>query len=397
MILAVSHVFPPARAAESSLIAKTLVGLQQPVRVVSSVNGVRHNDIDASLAAYVENSLVSATCVGRRTSWIASRAPTRLTRFATPDPHRWANRPLLKEARRWLTQSSSVLTWSQWHSSHLVAMGLNLESRRWVAHFSDPWVANPFHPGSSSRANQRMERNVVSGASSVVVTTDELRTDLIARYPNADPSKFFVVPHAFEPSLYPSRRDRRSGSRLRLLHAGSFYGHRSSQPLIEALKVACRDSAWFRNNVEVLLVGNISHHELPKVLSDPEVRHMITVSGPVSYTSSLALMVDADGLLAVDSDLERNVFLPSKVVDYLGSGRPILALTTPGPTRRLIEEVGEVSAPLKDPSLAGQKMIAFAEAIAAGTIGAGPAAWERRWQYSAQSIGRRYSELLGQG
>jgi hypothetical protein len=60
----------------------------------------------------------------------------------------------------------------------------------------------------------------------------------------------------------------------------------------------------------------------------------------LSYQESLSLMISADGLLIVDAPAEISVFLPSKLIDYIGAGRPILGITPPGAAARLIRELG---------------------------------------------------------
>ena len=51
-------------------------------------------------------------------------------------------------------------------------------------------------------------------------------------------------------------------------------------------------------------------------------------------------MAAADGLLVIDAPAKKSVFLPSKLIDYLGAGRPILGLTSPGTSANLINQLG---------------------------------------------------------
>ncbi len=60
----------------------------------------------------------------------------------------------------------------------------------------------------------------------------------------------------------------------------------------------------------------------------------------VGYEESLDLMTSAHGLLVIDAPAAESVFLPSKLVDYIGAGRPVLGMTPPGTATRLITELG---------------------------------------------------------
>jgi hypothetical protein len=71
---------------------------------------------------------------------------------------------------------------------------------------------------------------------------------------------------------------------------------------------------------------------------------VVSVRETIPYLESLAAMKLADALLLLDAPLtnkKQSVFLPSKLVDYLGSGRPILGITPPaGASARVLRETG---------------------------------------------------------
>jgi len=51
-------------------------------------------------------------------------------------------------------------------------------------------------------------------------------------------------------------------------------------------------------------------------------------------------MVTADALLLIDAPSEFNIFFPSKLADYIGAGRPILGITPPGTSAKIILQSG---------------------------------------------------------
>jgi glycosyltransferase involved in cell wall biosynthesis len=116
----------------------------------------------------------------------------------------------------------------------------------------------------------------------------------------------------------------------------------------------------------------------------------VTLRDPVDYTESLALMRASDALLVVDAPAERSVFLPSKLVDYLGAGRPIVALTPPGAAADLVDRAGGWVADPADP-------VAGADALAAALRGAAAPSSDAeavRAAHAAPVVARRMRDII---
>jgi len=67
---------------------------------------------------------------------------------------------------------------------------------------------------------------------------------------------------------------------------------------------------------------------------------LVKVLPPVDYRTSLALMRSADLLLNIDAPFKNSIFLPSKLVDYIGAERPVLGISPTGTASRVIRELG---------------------------------------------------------
>jgi hypothetical protein len=70
-------------------------------------------------------------------------------------------------------------------------------------------------------------------------------------------------------------------------------------------------------------------------------------------------MKEADGLILVDADADQSVFLPSKLVDYLGAGRPIFGVTPPGTSANLLRTLGDHQVSPRDPEAIGRELEVF--------------------------------------
>jgi hypothetical protein len=274
----------------------------------------------------------------------------------TPDGlERW-RAALLERLGPWLdglpVKPDVIASFGEPMSGHLVA----LEAKRrlglpWLAHFSDPWADNPFRRGGplTRAANRRLERRVIKNADLVVFTSQETAELVGARYTARETAKFRVLPHGFDPRLYPPTPAIEGPIIVR--HIGSFYGARTPFPLIEALRLLAAADADIARRMTVELVGPMPERMARRVREAALPEGLLRLAAPVSYASSLALMVASDLLLLIDAPARRSVFLASKLIDYVGAGREVMAITPEGAGRTVVERFGGTAAHPQDPAV----------------------------------------------
>lgn len=269
-----------------------------------------------------------------------------------PDPHRrWAMRAARHIAASHGLRSPGdvVVTFGQPMSDHLAGAWLKRRTGvRWIAHFSDPWVDNPLRRlrGPERWINRHLEAKVFRHADLLVFTSAQT-VDLVFRGAHAPlGDKARVLPHAFDPSQYPEIDEPR-GERLVLRYVGGFYGRRTPEPLLAALRVIVARSPAALEGVTVELIGSMPARMATAVRSADLPDGLVRILPRVDYRTSLAAMRSADVLLVIDAPAETSVFLPSKLVDYAGARRPMLGLTPEGAAADLLRRLG---APVVDPS-----------------------------------------------
>lgn len=90
-----------------------------------------------------------------------------------------------------------------------------------------------------------------------------------------------------------------------------------------------------------------------------------------------------------------NLFLPSKLIDYIGAGRPILGLTSPGAAASLISELGGWVADPADLESMKQAMKSFLLQLAQHR--GRPHVWgklEVRKRYEASVVADQFENIL---
>ncbi|MGZ6507226.1 MAG: hypothetical protein ACXVDE_08820, partial [Tumebacillaceae bacterium] len=150
-----------------------------------------------------------------------------------------------------------------------------------------------------------------------------------------------VLPHHFDAALYGDvQREQRE--RITLAYIGDFYGLRSPEPLLKGLTLLKERRPDFVSKLELQVVGNVER-TFHSLLEEGERKLGMSVKrvGQVPYRKSLELMAQTDLLLLVDAPSDVNLFLSSKLIDYLGARRPILGITsTKGTAGRVITGYG---------------------------------------------------------
>jgi glycosyltransferase involved in cell wall biosynthesis len=322
------------------------------------------------------------------------RRVTLRDRLLVPDAQRPWSRVAARHASR--RKPDVIVSFGQPMSDHLAALRAASRTRvPWIAHFSDPWTDNPFRSSGpiARRWNHRLERAVVERADALVFTSAETSSLVMAKYPPAWRERAAVVPHAFDEGVFPRVGARNTTART-VRYLGSFYGARTPEPLLAALARIARSHPELMTDLTIEVVGptdrDIDVGAAAEALGLPPT--LVTARPRVSYLESLELMLTADLLLVIDAPGDVSVFLPSKLVDYLGAGRPLLGITPPGAAAALIRQAGGWVA---DPSSPDEVERALSSALQALRTGDAPKPPEwLRERYSVEAVAGEMADVI---
>src|SRR5262249_26534203 len=180
----------------------------------------------------------------------------------------------------------------------------------------------------------------------IVFTTPETIDLEMAKYKGRYLDKCRVLPHCFVPQWYDRSQARLpgNGSRIRILQTGSFYSDRSAIPFLRAVRTVS-DGGRRPMRFEVHIYGTPDPQSIDYIHRNA-LGEIVHLKGKVPFLDSLSLMKDADFLLLIDAPLKNHsesVFLPSKLIDYMGSGRPVIGVTPlRGASARVLRETGNL-------------------------------------------------------
>lgn len=235
----------------------------------------------------------------------------------------------LREARRLLKKwkPDVIFASAMPYTSLLIARQIAHEYHLpWVAELRDLWTDNHYYQyfGLRKHLEKNLERKVLGSANGIVTVSEPLAETLRRKYTNP----IEVILNGFDPLDYKEIKPMvcSSDDNLLIIYTGSIYeGKRDPSPLFVALTLMGDEA----DNIRVEFYGrNIESVRL--LVKQYGVERLVSVYPSIPYGDALTRQKEADVLLLLlwNDPREKGVYT-GKLFEYLGAGRPILAIGSP--------------------------------------------------------------------
>jgi glycosyltransferase involved in cell wall biosynthesis len=326
---------------------------------------------------------------------IGTQASLAFRRVLVPDASVTWNATAIPAAIRIVRREGidAVITTSPPGSVHLVGAAVKKATGvRWVADLRDSLVAHPHRNAESMvvRLKEKVEgglgRLVSRSADAIVAVSDAIADEARALEPRG-PVVTISNGSDFEDfaGLEYHRADR-----LRITHAGSFFGKRDPKPFLEALASSGVDAV-------ARFVGGLAAAD-QEWAEQRGVADRIEVFPYVPRRRSLELQRDSEALLLLipEAGGRGRGVLSGKVFEYLAAERPILAVVPPdGAAAELLRETGAGVVVAPD-DIAGMRaaLVGLDASFRAGTLDGTPLSDEWRTRLSRRTRIEELAELL---
>lgn len=213
-----------------------------------------------------------------------------------------------------------------------------------VMDYRDEWTTMqyrdfPLNPVTQT-INRRLEQGVVAQADAVVTAIAPFANHLRAARLLPPTTPLVNLMNGFDPAHYQRCSPATRNARFTIVYTGSFYGERQTpEYFLQGLQALLARRPLLRNAIEVRLIGTIFERHAHRI-TELGLTDVVQYCGVVPHTQAVAAQMTADVLLlVVGKGAGSEVVVTGKVFEYLGAGRPILALAPlDGPAAALIRD-----------------------------------------------------------
>lgn len=225
-----------------------------------------------------------------------------------------------------------MITVSHPFSDHIVGYILRrtYQSLGWVADSGDPFAFSEGSPSNNlvlyKRLNYWIEQKVLDATDCFTVTTDETKLLYLQHYKRIS-SKLHVVPPLLNPLFDQIDTDNKNvfdNDAIVMLYAGVFYRKmRSPEPLLKLISTVTCNSEILKSKLQLHVIGS-PDIIIRKLERYPLLQPRVFIHGVVSHRKAINHMVNADLLVNIGNNTPYQ--LPSKVIEYMATGLPIVNL-----------------------------------------------------------------------
>lgn len=219
----------------------------------------------------------------------------------------------------------TIISVSHPFSSHVVGFIAKRKypNIRWIIDIGDPFCFLAESPPNNfliyNKLNKFIERKYLSLSDFISVTTSEAKNEYLKLFPE-NKEKISVIPPILSSeatNIFKSsaKKHQSNSKKLKLVYIGTLYsGIRHPQKLLNMLEDV---RTILDRDFEVHFIGPVNDVNISKLANSYTYFH-----GTVTHNSALQFMLDADILINIGNSTRYQ--LPSKLVEYVCSGKPVL-------------------------------------------------------------------------
>lgn len=268
---------------------------------------------------------------GQQTSFKEKLAEFIRATFFIPDARAFWRLKSPKVLRKLVREHNikAIYSSSPPYTCSLIARNLKRETGLpWIAGFRDPWtgfISSPKRWFLPKAIDIHYERSVFQEADAVECAWVGIIKDAMGKFPGLRESKFFHVPNGFDADSFPEVPKIQT-TKFTITYTGSMYGRRNPEAFFQAINSLVESGKVDPRQIRLRFIGRFGA-EVEEMFEKAPFKDSIEIFGYMAHKKSVEYLMKSDALLlVVDESKESEEIVPGKVYEYLGVGRPILAV-----------------------------------------------------------------------
>lgn len=246
-----------------------------------------------------------------------------------PDARVWWVKPSIRYLKEYLRDHpvDAVVTTGPPHSMHLIGLGLKRAvGVKWIADFRDPWTGIDYYQQLSltriaDRRHRRLEREVLTCADQVVTVSWRWARDL----EELGAKDVAVITNGYDLADLPGSPVP-VDEEYSLVHSGSMSPTRDQPGLWRLLAELCAQDKHFADRFVLRFIGPVDASVISNVQAAGLGEHVERMGRIPRAEAMREIMRARVLLLPINTTANRHGILPTKLYEYLSTGRPILAV-----------------------------------------------------------------------
>ena len=248
--------------------------------------------------------------------------------FFIPDPKIFWVKSSVKFLQKYVNEHPMdvIISTGPPHSMHLIAQKISKKNNiKWIADFRDPWTDlyynNEFKQLTFAKEkNRKLEKSVLKQADCILTVSNSLKKDFLKTAKNV-----FVITNGFDSEVLLDQQVVLD-SKFTISYIGLLPKQSNPVVFFKVLKKLCDANQEFKNDVQLLFVGDISS-EVRNEIQKNNLTDITEVKGYVSHSEAIEYQKKAQVLLLLIPNIPKSAgILTGKLFEYLTAKRPILAL-----------------------------------------------------------------------
>lgn len=320
--------------------------------------------------------------------------------FFIPDARMFWIKPSIQFLKKYLQENpvDAIVSTGPPHSMHLIAEGVHRATGiPWIADFRDPWTNIDFYKDLrltswADARHKKLEQKVLHNASRVVAVTWRSRDEFVELCGRQD---IAVIPNGFDDADFAQAGSAPLDADFSIAHIGSMNKDRNPEVFWKALQAALAEAPTLAQKLKIRLIGP----------TDFSVRESVQKYGLEKYTEFIDFVPHAEAvqyqqqsqvlLLLINNSPNSRTIIPGKLYEYLGSGRPLLAIGPKDSDSAKVVELTKGGALHNYEDVEGLKksILAFYVAYEAGDLKGNAEGIE---QFTRRHLAGKFAELLGE-